>query len=74
MNEASYKRPHILYEMSRPGNPYKQEVGQQSPGTKEVEGKLGVTAKGYRASFGDNENVLKIDYQWLQNCEYAKTI
>lgn len=70
MNEASYKRPHILYEMSRLGNPYKQEVGWQSPGTNEVEGKLGVTAKVYRASFGD-ENVLKIDYQWLQNYEYA---
>ena len=27
MNEASYKRPHILHEMSRLGNPYKQEVG-----------------------------------------------
>lgn len=59
-----HKRPHImwfcLYEMSRVGRSTKIErlvVARDSGGS----GKWVVTAAGYRVSFWDDENILKLD-------------
>lgn len=53
-----------IYNMKYPdlANPQKQKVDWQLPGTEKVEEKWGVTANGYRLSFGSHQNSQKFDY------------